>query len=200
MILALSRLSRWVETFDTVCLVIRYYLVYCLFICLHYLFPVAIVRCRRFWESPIAQHSRLWAAASGRARQVPFTMLILYAFFSSIYNGMHALKLLPKPHTLGIWVHTWLVMLSCAVMRVMQVFHSLWRWVWLVSLWEMVFHPSRCELTMVRIDAVVWAMVEMVNTVMPCHAWICQGLNLRSRHHRTTCATTCPVWNDLLTN
>jgi hypothetical protein len=35
----------------------------------------------------------------------------------------------------------------------------------------MVFHPSRCELTMVRIDAVVWAnvgMVEMVNIVMAC--------------------------------
>jgi hypothetical protein len=37
----------------------------------------------------------------------------------------------------------------------------------------MVFHPSRCELTVVRIDAVVLAMVEMVemvNTVMACGA------------------------------
>jgi hypothetical protein len=26
---------------------------------------------------------------------------------SSIHIGMHALILLPKPHTLGKWVHTW---------------------------------------------------------------------------------------------
>jgi hypothetical protein len=39
-------------------------------------------------------------------------------------------------------------------------FHPLWCWVWLVSLWEMVSHPSRCELTLVRIDAVVWARLE----------------------------------------
>jgi hypothetical protein len=37
----------------------------------------------------------------------------------------------------------------------------------------MVFHPSRCELIVVRIDAVVLAMVamvEMVDTVMACGA------------------------------
>jgi hypothetical protein len=45
--------------------------------------------------------------------------------FSSIYTGLHALILLPKPHTLEIWVHTWLVMLSHAVMSVLQVFHPL---------------------------------------------------------------------------
>jgi hypothetical protein len=39
-------------------------------------------------------------------------------------------------------------------------FHYLWCWVWLVSLWEMVSHPSRCELTLVRIDVVVWARLE----------------------------------------
>jgi hypothetical protein len=39
-------------------------------------------------------------------------------------------------------------------------FHPLWCWVWLVSLREMVSHPSRCELTLVRIDAVVWARLE----------------------------------------
>jgi hypothetical protein len=33
--------------------------------------------------------------------------------------------LLPKPHTLGIWVHTWLVMLSHVVLSVVQVFHPL---------------------------------------------------------------------------
>jgi hypothetical protein len=44
---------------------------------------------------------------------------------SSVYTGPHALILLPKPHTLGIWAHTWLVMLSHAVMSVIQVFPSL---------------------------------------------------------------------------
>jgi hypothetical protein len=39
-------------------------------------------------------------------------------------------------------------------------FHPLWCWVWLVSLREMVSHPLRCELTLVMIDAVVWARLE----------------------------------------
>jgi hypothetical protein len=43
---------------------------HCLFICLCYLFPIATVRHRRLQESPGAQRSRLWAAASGRARHV----------------------------------------------------------------------------------------------------------------------------------
>jgi hypothetical protein len=71
-------------------------------------------------------------------------------------------------------------MLSHVVMKVIQVFPSfvmlgltcvfvrdglpsvetLWCWVSLASLWEMVSHPSRCELTLVRIDVVVWAMLE----------------------------------------
>jgi hypothetical protein len=123
--------------------------------------------------------------------------------FSSIYTGLHALILLPKPHTLRMWVHTCLVMLSYAVMRVVQVFHHFWCWVWLVSLWEMVFHLLRCELTMVRIDVVFWAvvgMVEMVNTIMACGARIHQGPNLRGRHPRIIYAATCPVWNGFLTN
>jgi hypothetical protein len=45
--------------------------------------------------------------------------------FSGIYIGLHALILLHKPHTLGIWIHTWLVMLSHTVMSVVQVFHPL---------------------------------------------------------------------------
>jgi hypothetical protein len=85
---------------------------------------------------------------------------------SSIHTGLHALILLPKPHTLGIWVHTWLVMLSHAVMSVVQVFPSLWFWVWLVLLLRvLVFHPSWCEVIVVRFDAVVWAWVIMVETV-----------------------------------
>jgi hypothetical protein len=41
-----------------------------------------------------------------------------------------------------------------------QSFLPLWSWVWLVSLREMVSHPSRCELTLVMIDAVVWSRLE----------------------------------------
>jgi hypothetical protein len=37
---------------------------------------------------------------------------------------MYALILLPKPHTLGTLVHTWLVMLSHVVISVIQVFPS----------------------------------------------------------------------------
>jgi hypothetical protein len=114
--------------------------------------------------------------------------------FSSIHTGLHASILLPKPHTLGICVHTWLVMLSHTVMSVVRAFHPLWCWVWLVPLWEMVSHLSRCELTIARINVVVWAMVgmvEVVNTVMACGARIYWGPNLRSGQPRTTYATTC---------
>jgi hypothetical protein len=38
--------------------------------------------------------------------------------------GLHALILLPKPHTLGFVFHTWLVMHSHGVLRVVQVFPS----------------------------------------------------------------------------
>jgi hypothetical protein len=45
-------------------------------------------------------------------------------------------------------------------------FHLIWCWVWLVSLWEcLVSHLSGCEVTIVRIDAVVWARFGMVDTV-----------------------------------
>jgi hypothetical protein len=43
--------------------------------------------------------------------------------FSSIHYGMHALIGLPKPYTFRIWIYTWLVMLSPAVMNVVQVLH-----------------------------------------------------------------------------
>jgi hypothetical protein len=89
--------------------------------------------------------------------------------FSTIRTGLHAIILLPKTYTLGIWVHTWLVMLSHAVMSVVQVFPSLWCWVWLVfKLRVLVFHPSWCEVTVVRIDAVIWAWFGMVETVGFC--------------------------------
>jgi hypothetical protein len=43
--------------------------------------------------------------------------------FSSIHYGLHALIGLLMPYTFRICVHTWLVMLSHAVMSVVQVFH-----------------------------------------------------------------------------
>jgi hypothetical protein len=92
-----------------------------------------------------------------------------WPYWSYIHTGLQALILLPKPHTLGIWVHTWLVMLSHAVMSVIQVFPSLWCWVWIVLLLRLlVFHPSWCELTVLRIDVVVWAWVGMVEMVGFC--------------------------------
>jgi hypothetical protein len=33
-----------------------------------------------------------------------------------------------------------------------------------------------------------------------CHARICQGPDIRSRHPRTTCVATCLIWNGLPTN
>jgi hypothetical protein len=43
--------------------------------------------------------------------------------FSSIHYDLHALIGLPKPYTFRIWVHTRLVMLSHAIISVVQVFH-----------------------------------------------------------------------------
>jgi uncharacterized membrane protein len=43
--------------------------------------------------------------------------------FSSVHIGMHAL-ILYLSLILRIWVHTWLVMLSHVVMRVIEVFPS----------------------------------------------------------------------------
>jgi hypothetical protein len=106
---------------------------YCLFICLCYLFLIAAVRHRRLQESPGARRSRLWAATSGRARQVNLVHidLICSLSLSSVHIALHALTLYLSL-ILRFWVHTWLVMLSHAVMSVVQVFPSSWCWVWLV--------------------------------------------------------------------
>jgi hypothetical protein len=88
--------------------------------------------------------------------------------FSSIHTGLHALILLPKPHTLGTWVHIWLVILSHAVMSVMQVFRPLWCWVCLVSLWEMVSHLSRCEL-------IVWGSMLWFEQQLEWWRWFIQS-------------------------
>jgi uncharacterized membrane protein len=74
--------------------------------------------------------------------------------FSSIHIGLHAL-ILYLSFIFRIWVYTWLVMLSHVVMSVIHVFPS----IVILSL-ACVFvsdgrHPSRCDLTLVRIDAMV---------------------------------------------
>jgi hypothetical protein len=99
--------------------------VYCLFICLYCLFSIATVRRRRVRESPGAWHERLWAAASGRARQVTLDYIdpMCSLSFSSIHIGIHAL-IMYLSLILRIWVYTWLVMLCHAVMSLVQVFPS----------------------------------------------------------------------------
>jgi hypothetical protein len=117
--------------------------VFYLFIFLRWLFPIATVRHRRLQESPVAQRLRLWEEQG----KWSLTILILCALsFSSIHTGLHAkyyyLSLIP--YDLGSY----------------KSFHPLWCWVWLVPLWVMVSHPSRCDLTVVRIDVVVWGTLE----------------------------------------
>jgi hypothetical protein len=98
---------------------------YYLFIYLCCSFSIATVRRRRLQESLGARHSRLWVATSGRARQVTFDYIdpMCSLSLSSIHNGMHAL-ILYLSLILRIWAHTWWVMLSRAVMSVVQVFPS----------------------------------------------------------------------------
>jgi hypothetical protein len=90
---------------------------YCLFIYLCCLFPIATVRRWRLRESPGARRAKLWAAASERARQVVLDHIdhMCSFSFSSIHIGMHAL-ILYLCLIFRIWVYTWLVMLSHVVM------------------------------------------------------------------------------------
>jgi hypothetical protein len=123
-ILALTCSQRWVASFGTICLVIRNCLVYYLFIFLCCLFPIATVRHRRLQESPGARRSRLWAAAHRRARQVTLDHIDLMCFLSLVYTLACMLQFCYLSLILRIWVHTWLVLLSHAVMSVVQVFPS----------------------------------------------------------------------------
>jgi hypothetical protein len=134
---------------------------YYLFICLCYLFPIATVRRWRLQKSPGARRVRPWAAASERARQVILDHIdpMCSLSFSSVHIGMHAF-ILYLSLILRIWIYTSLVMLSHAVMSIIQVLPSFGCWVWLVSFWEVVSHPSRCDWTMVRIDDVIWAWLK----------------------------------------
>jgi hypothetical protein len=102
----------------------------------------------------------------------PYWSYMLSLF--SIHTSMRDLILLPKPHTLGIWVHTWLVKLSHAVMSIVQVIPSYWCWVWLVLLLRvLVFHPLWCEVTVLGVDVVIWAWVGLVEMVGFCQVmWV----------------------------
>jgi hypothetical protein len=73
---------------------------------------------------------------------------------SSVHIALHAI-ILHLSLILRIWVNTWLVMLSLIVMSVKQAFHLYVVVFGLCYCRELVFHPSRCEVTVVRIDAVV---------------------------------------------
>jgi hypothetical protein len=77
----------------------------------------------------------------GECGKWPFTILFKYAF-SLLYTLATCIHLLPKLSFFRIWVHTWLVMLSHAVMSVIHVFPPLWCWVWLVLSVESVGVPS----------------------------------------------------------
>jgi hypothetical protein len=129
---------------------------YYLFIFLWCLFLITTVRSQRLRESPGAQRARHWAATSWESRQV-FLDHVDPICFLPLVTHLHGLIGLPIPY-ISIGSGLWLVdLLSHAVMRIIQVFPSLWSWVWLVSLLEVVSHLSRCDLTLVRIDVVVWA-------------------------------------------
>jgi hypothetical protein len=143
-----------------------------LFIILFYLFFILLVsgRCYYFRRCEPRKCSRpsrrrLWAAASRETRQV-FLDHVDPICFLSLVTHLHVLIGLPI-HYIPIGLGLWLVnLLSPVVMSVVQVFHLIWCWVWLVPLWEcLVFPLSWCEVTMVRIDAVVWARFRMVETV-----------------------------------
>jgi hypothetical protein len=104
-------------------LVIRYCLMYCLFI-YTYLFSITVARRRRLWESSEALLLRPWAAASGRARQVIFDHIDHMCFLSLVYTLVCLLQYCYLSLIVRIWIHNWLVMLSHAIMSVVQVLPS----------------------------------------------------------------------------
>jgi hypothetical protein len=76
----------------------------------------------------------------------PYWSYVLSLSMSHI--GMHALILLPKPYSFRIWVYTWLVVLSHAVLSVVQVFYLYdIKFGLCLSVRDVVSHPSRCDLT-----------------------------------------------------
>jgi hypothetical protein len=146
-----------------------YYLLshYVLFIILYYLF--VCIAClwslllggNDFQNLQRVRWERIWAA-SGTARQVNLDHFNPMCFLSLVHILAFLHQYCYNPHTLGIWVHSWLVMLRYVVMNVVQLFHSLWCWVWVVSLWEFCGLPFvEMWFGCARIDIVVWVMFEM---------------------------------------
>jgi hypothetical protein len=101
-------------------------LIYCLFICLCCLFSIVLPLC--IW----ARRSRLWAAVSGRARQVTLDHFISICFLPLIYTSHPCINWLPKPSYFRTWFYGWVVLLSPAVLYYHISLPSLWYWVWLV--------------------------------------------------------------------
>jgi hypothetical protein len=146
--------------------------VYYLFIYLHCLFLIAIMTRRWLWELIGARWAGSWAA-SRRARQVTLNHIDPMCFLSLVYTlaCMHLIGL-PNLCTFRIWVYTWLVILSHAVLSVVQVLHLLWCQILAcVLLRVVVFHPSRCEL--IVWGSMLWfeqgfGMVQRVMSIREC--------------------------------
>jgi hypothetical protein len=87
---------------------------------------------------------------------------------SYTFAGINLITYTFIPLRLGFMVGS--ICLALQSLVIVQVFHLLWCWFmacgWVLRV--VVFHPSSCELTVVRFDAVVWARfgsVLMVKTV-----------------------------------
>jgi uncharacterized membrane protein len=110
-----------------------------------------------FFEKIQDYEDKTLSSSKQEARQVTLDLIdpMCSLSISSIHIGLQAL-ILYLSLLLRIWVHTWLVMLSHAVICVVPVFPS-----FVISsltcgvLRVLVSQPSRCDLTMVRIDAVI---------------------------------------------
>jgi hypothetical protein len=83
------------------------------------------------------------------ANQVTLDHIDPMCFLSRSHIVLHSLILLPKPYTFRIWIYTWFVLLSHAVLSVMQVFHLYdVEYGLCLSERDAVSHPSRCDSTM----------------------------------------------------
>jgi hypothetical protein len=88
------------------------------------------------------------SSSKQEVRQVTLDHIDPMCFLCNSHISLHALVLLPKPYAFRIWVHSWLVLLSHAVMSVMQVFHLYDVKLGLcLSVRDVVSHLSRCDLT-----------------------------------------------------
>jgi hypothetical protein len=82
-----------------------------------------------------------WAAASAKKGKCSFTILNLYTF-SLQFTLLHAFLKWNTYLIFRIGNCVSVELLSPTVMSIVQVFHPLWCWVWIVSLWECCGLPS----------------------------------------------------------